>query len=70
MNQWQKIFSTRNYAEASIIQGLLADHMLGIQWSYIVGVACFVYLAFYAIKAKSILKSQGIDYDQKLEVAH
>jgi len=54
----------------SIIQGLLADHVVGIQWSYIVGVACFVYLLFYAIRAKSILKSQGIDYDQKLAVAH
>jgi MFS transporter, FHS family, L-fucose permease len=51
----------------SLLQGFLADEAyLGIQWSYLVGVACFVYLAFYAMKAKSILKSQGIDYD-KLE---
>lgn len=51
----------------SLLQGFLADNAyLGIQWSYLVGVACFAYLAFYAIKAKSILKSQGIDYD-KLE---
>jgi FHS family L-fucose permease-like MFS transporter len=28
-----------------------------------VGVLCFAYLAFYAFKAKSVLKSQGIDYD-------
>lgn len=54
----------------SIIQGLLADHVVGIQWSYVVGVACFVYLAFYAIRAKTILKSQGIDYDQKVATAH
>ncbi|MES2774954.1 MAG: MFS transporter [Bacteroidota bacterium] len=54
----------------SIIQGLLADHVMGIQWSYVVGVACFVYLAFYAIRAKAILRSQGIDYDQKLATAH
>jgi FHS family L-fucose permease-like MFS transporter len=51
----------------SLVQGVVADDaILGIQWSYLVGVACFAYLAFYAIKAKSILKAQGIDYD-KLE---
>lgn len=46
----------------SILQGVLADK-IGIQFSYIIGVACFAYLAFYAIRAKSVLKSQGIDYD-------
>lgn len=46
----------------SALQGWLADKT-GIQFSYIVGVACFAYLAFYAIRAKSVLKSQGIDYD-------
>jgi len=48
----------------SIAQGFVADELLGIQWSYLVGVACFAYLAFYAIRAKSILKAQGIDYDR------
>ncbi len=48
----------------SLLQGYVsADRFLGIQWSYLVGVVCFAYLAFYAIKAKSVLKSQGIDYD-------
>lgn len=52
----------------SLLQGYLAsDRFLGIQWSYMVGVACFAYLAFYAVKAKSILKDQGIDFD-KVEV--
>ena len=55
----------------SVIQGVLAaEHLLGIQYSYIVGVACFAYLAFYAIKAKSILKAQGIDYDQTITSGH
>lgn len=56
----------------SLLQGYLAsDHLLGIQWSYLVGVGCFTYLAFYAIKAKSTLKSQGIDFDQvELKGAH
>lgn len=52
----------------SLLQGYLAsDRFLGIQWSYMVGVACFAYLAFYAIKAKIVLKAQGIDFD-KVEV--
>jgi FHS family L-fucose permease-like MFS transporter len=48
----------------SWLQGVLSsDNLLGIQWSYLVGVACFAYLAFYAWKVSSILKTQGIDYD-------
>jgi FHS family L-fucose permease-like MFS transporter len=51
----------------SLLQGWLAgDNVIGIQASFIVGVLCFAYLAFYAIRAKIILKRQGIDYD-KLE---
>lgn len=46
----------------SALQGFLADK-IGIQYSYIMGVICFAYLAFYAIRAKVILKNQGIDYD-------
>ncbi|RYZ00655.1 MAG: MFS transporter [Chitinophagaceae bacterium] len=48
----------------ALLQGYLAGpERLGIQASYIVGVACFAYLAFYAVRAKAILKAQGIDYD-------
>ncbi len=56
----------------SLLQGYLAgDNLLGIQWSYLVGVACFVYLAFYAVKAKSALKQQGIDFDKvELQGSH
>ncbi len=46
----------------SYLQGFLADKM-DIHHSYIIGVACFAYLAFYAIRAKTLLKIQGIDYD-------
>ena len=50
----------------SLLQGILADdNALGIQYSYIVGVICFAYLAFYGYKASSILKKQGINYDNK-----
>ncbi|HVW98025.1 MAG TPA: MFS transporter [Mucilaginibacter sp.] len=48
----------------SLLQGYLASpNLLGIQFSYIVGVLCFVYLAFYAIKVKKVLINQGIDFD-------
>jgi MFS transporter, FHS family, L-fucose permease len=48
----------------SLLQGFVsADKILTIHYSYVVGVLCFAYLAFYAIRAKSVLKSQGIDFD-------
>jgi FHS family L-fucose permease-like MFS transporter len=50
----------------AVLQGWVADDkILGIQYSYIVGALCFAYLAFYAVRVKAILKSQGIDYDIK-----
>lgn len=52
------------------LQGILADtaqHAMsgisGIHLSYIVPVFCFAYLAFFAWKAGSELKKQGIDID-------
>ncbi|UEG48830.1 MFS transporter [Ferruginibacter lapsinanis] len=54
----------------SWIQGVVAD-TVGIQYSYFVGIICFAYLAFYAFKAKSILKNQGVDFDRlKSEGGH
>lgn len=47
----------------SLIQGYVAD-LATIHVSYIVGVICFAYLAFYAIRVTGILKSQGIDLDK------
>ena len=47
----------------SWIQGEMADR-IGIQMSYIVGVVCFAYLAFYALRTVGILKKQGIDLDR------
>jgi FHS family L-fucose permease-like MFS transporter len=55
----------------SLLQGWLSgNHLLGIQWSYLVGVACFAYLAFYGWKASVILKEQGIDYDKQNTSQH
>jgi FHS family L-fucose permease-like MFS transporter len=48
----------------SLFQGWLAkEELLGIQWSYLTGVACFAYLFYYGWKASHILKSQGIEYE-------
>ncbi|MBU4537096.1 MAG: MFS transporter [Weeksellaceae bacterium] len=44
----------------SWLQGMLAD-MTNIHFSYIVGILCFAYLVFYAIRVSGILKAQGID---------
>lgn len=53
----------------SLLQGFMADNVTGIQYSYIVGVLCFAFLAFYAIRAQAILKAQGVDFDQKTAAA-
>jgi FHS family L-fucose permease-like MFS transporter len=53
----------------SWLQGFMADK-IGIQMSYIVGVLCFAYLAFYAWKVKAILAHQGVELHKKLDVAH
>ena len=44
-------------------QGWLADKT-SIHYSFIVGVACFIYLAIYAVWTSGILKKQGIDLDK------
>jgi FHS family L-fucose permease-like MFS transporter len=49
----------------SLLQGWLAgDALLGIRFSYLVGVACFAYLAWYGWTARKILAAQGITYDK------
>jgi FHS family L-fucose permease-like MFS transporter len=53
----------------SLLQGYVADETT-IQTSYIVGVLCFAYLAFYAWKVSTILKNQGISFDKKISGGH
>lgn len=48
----------------SWLQGVVAD-ATNIHFSYIVGIVCFLYLAFYAWRVKSILNNQGISFDRK-----
>ena len=51
------------------IQGKLAD-IIGIHNSFFIGTICFVYLTYYAIFVKKSLKSQGIEFDEKMSGAH
>lgn len=53
----------------SLLQGYLSkNELLGIQWSYLVGVVCFAYLLFYGVRVKGILKGQGVEYDRAVPV--
>lgn len=49
----------------SLAQGYVAD-LTSVKISYLVGVVCFTYLAFYAIAVKGILRKQGITFDAKV----
>ncbi|MBI3731404.1 MAG: MFS transporter [Burkholderiales bacterium] len=53
----------------SWLQGFVADK-IGIQTSYLVGVVCFAYLAFYAWKVQGILYVQGIKLGKASTAAH
>ncbi len=53
----------------SWLQGFVSES-IGIQNSYIVGILCFAYLAFYAWRVSGILKSQGISFDKKISGGH
>ncbi|MEY3236358.1 MAG: hypothetical protein RI883_459 [Bacteroidota bacterium] len=48
----------------SLFQGILVDmENIGIRFSFFVGVACFLYLFFYAVKTPKILEKQGVTLD-------
>ncbi|MCF8272648.1 MAG: MFS transporter [Flavobacteriaceae bacterium] len=53
----------------SWLQGYVSES-IGIQASYIIGVFCFTYLAFYAWKVKGILRAQGISFEEKIAGGH
>ena len=53
----------------SWLQGTVSES-IGIQSSYIVGVFCFAYLAFYAWKVSGVLRRQGISFDKKISGGH
>lgn len=53
----------------SWLQGFVSES-IGIQNSYVIGVLCFLYLAFYAWKVSGILRKQGISFDKKVAGGH
>ncbi len=53
----------------SWLQGYIAD-LTSIHFSYIIGVFCFAYLAFYAWKVRGILQQQGVSYDNAKTSSH
>tara|TARA_Y100000994_G_scaffold36290_2_gene27059 strand:- start:1329 stop:2918 length:1590 start_codon:yes stop_codon:yes gene_type:complete len=48
------------------IQGKIAD-VWNIHHSYVITILCFLYIAYFALKVKSILKKQGINYEEKFK---
>ena len=52
------------------LQGVFGDSITGLHKSYLVAAACFVILAFLALKLRSVLKSQGLDFDQQIGGGH
>lgn len=53
----------------SWLQGKIAD-LTDIRASYVVGIVCFAYLAYYALRVPVILKKQGISLEHTSGDAH
>ena len=51
-------------------QGALGDATKSMHNSYLVAAGCFGLLAFLALKLKSVLKAQGIDFDAQISASH
>ena len=52
-------------------QGAIGDTpSIGMHNSYLVAAACFLCLAFLALKLKSVLKAQGLDFDKQIGGGH
>jgi MFS transporter, FHS family, L-fucose permease len=48
-----------------VVQGKFAD-IAGIQNSYLLAVACFIYLFAFGIVSQKVLRNQGIDFDAEV----
>lgn len=52
-------------------QGAIGDNpKIGMHLSYLVAAACFFFLAWLAVKLRSVLKSQGLDFDNQIGGGH
>jgi len=53
------------------LQGAIGDiGPVGYHKSYLLAAACFIFLAFLALKLKSILHKQGLNFDEQIEGGH
>lgn len=54
------------------LQGTLGDmkDTIGFQHSYLLAAACFAFLAYLSLKLKSVLTSQGLDFDSQVGGGH
>nr|MCU0334351.1 MFS transporter [Chitinophagaceae bacterium] len=52
------------------LQGAVGDGSVGLHNSYLVAAACFVVLALLTLKQRSVLKAQGLDFDQQVASSH
>lgn len=52
-----------------LLQGYIADHY-SVHYSFVVPIICYIYLAYYAWKMKSVLTAQGIEYDKPISAGH
>jgi FHS family L-fucose permease-like MFS transporter len=53
------------------LQGVLGDNpSVGMHQSYILAAVCFAILALLALKLKSVLKKQGLDFDAQVSGGH
>ena len=51
-------------------QGSIGDMTNSMHISYLVAAACFVALAFLALRLRSVLKSQGLNFDEQIGGGH
>jgi FHS family L-fucose permease-like MFS transporter len=52
-------------------QGALGDNPeIGMHNSYLIAAACFAFLAFLALKLRSVLRAQNLDFDQEIGGGH
>ena len=54
-------------------QGAVGDMLgeaTGMHYSYLVAVACYVVLAWLALKLKSVLQKQGLNFDEQIGGGH
>jgi MFS transporter, FHS family, L-fucose permease len=53
------------------LQGSVGDSpAIGMHHSYLVAAACFAFLAWLALKLKSVLKAQGLNFDEQIGGGH